>query len=101
MLTASHPSSRAAWCGETPKGRKEIQCNVVSTKIVFIQRKDKLILVLSMTLKSGQATRSSWAAKCRENKRPCTCPRDNERIQERTAKTHSHYFIGVLLLPCI
>lgn len=95
LLSASHPRSSAAWCREAPQNRKEIQCNVVATKTAMIQRRDKLILVSSRTLKAGQATGSGWAAKCGQKKRPCTCPWDDERIQERTATTHSNYFIWV------
>lgn len=95
LLTASHPRRGAARRGQAPKSRKEIQCNVFAAKRAMIQRRDKLVLVLSMTLEAGQVTGSSWAAECGGKKRLCTCPRDSERIQERTAMTHSNYFIWV------
>lgn len=71
--TIQHPS-RAAWCGEAPESGNVVQCNVVAIETATIQWRDKLVLVLSMTLRAGQAMGSRQAAKCGEKKRPCMCP---------------------------
>lgn len=85
--------------GEASESRNVIHCNVVATETAVIQCRDKLVLVLSMTLKAGQAIGSRQTAECGEKKRPCMCPwrqwKDSGKDSNDMQKL---FYLGVLLL---